>query len=65
MRFLVGQNHLLGRRIDVEQPRIVTHHVLDERLFEMQSRTLDRVFRIGDGAEPQHQGLFALRDDEQ
>ena len=59
---LVAEDHLLRRRLQQQQARIIDEHAVDERRFPFQAGLgLDADRR----AEPNDERLLALRDDEQ
>ena len=59
---LVAQDHLLRRRLQQQQARVVGEHAVDERRLPFQAGLgLDADRR----AQPDDQRLLALRDDEQ
>ena len=59
---LVGDDDLLGRRLEIEQAVVVEDDVLDERPLDLQAGLANDPPRL---AELQHQRLLGLVDDEE
>ena len=59
---LVGGDHFLRRRVEIEDALVEIDHAVDQRQLEVQARLGDDAHRL---AEPDHQRLLRLVDGEQ